>query len=92
MSWQNIVSGLFGVAGGGWGSAAAVIGLLVGLWLIVRAWKRWRAEAAHKDTEDQAAKDQAGVIQGNATSEAQAKKDEQSAADALTHAGGAPRP
>jgi uncharacterized membrane protein len=70
-----------GIAGGGWGSAIAIIGLIVGIFIIRRMWSNYRAKQVHEQSENISAQDQTNVIIGGQQAEAQMKKDE-AAADA----------
>ena len=83
MSIGDIFSKLAGVAGGGWGALAAIVALGVALFFIVRAIRSYLEKKAAEDTQKQGAKDQAGVVQGNQSSEAQAAKDDAAAQQAL---------
>lgn len=82
MNIGSIISGVMGLAGGGWGSTIAVIGALVGIFVINRMWKNYKAKQLHEQSENTSAQDQTNVIIKNQQQAAQMKKDEQAAQDA----------
>lgn len=76
MSFGSIISGLFTFVAGGWGSFASIIALLAGAFVIYRAWKKAKEEAAHQQTLEQAAADATTQIINNQVQGEQAALDD----------------
>lgn len=73
MSW---ITSLLGIAGGGWGSAVAVIALIVGVIYVKHLWNKYVQEKADKETKDQAVEDHLKVVDKNNASSVQIKSDD----------------
>lgn len=65
MNIGSIASSLIGFASGGWGSAVAILMLMIGAAWLYWKYKKYLQEKAGKDTQDQAAVDESNMIAEN---------------------------
>jgi H+/gluconate symporter-like permease len=73
MSW---VTSILSVVGGGWGSAVAVLALIVGALYAKHLWNKYKQGKAEKETKDKAVEDHLKVVHKNEESSSQVKKDD----------------
>lgn len=81
---MDIVTTILGLFGGGWGTAVAVIGALVGFFILKKAWTNFKQKQAHIDSKDKHVSDHAKVIGDNQSdnANAQSAKDKANASKA----------
>lgn len=73
MEW---VTKILGLVGGGWGSFAAIVGLGVLGFILVRMWNKAKQDKASADTKNNSVVDHGKVVDKNIEASNQIKKDD----------------
>jgi hypothetical protein len=76
MNIPSLISSLFGVVSGGWGSAVAAIVVVGAAIYFMKIYRDWQAKILHEKTENQSAVDQQNIIISNQNQSTQIISDE----------------
>lgn len=82
MEWIKIIGG---IAGGGWGSLAAIIAGLVGMFILYKAYQTYKINKATHETKQKEVDDQLKIIKDTTGDKEQQKKDEDKVNELTNH-------